>query len=132
MNNPLEEIYKHLNKILPVAYNQASTRAQLGVTNSNRIKDNVWGADDRSQKLFWDWLVEAGWRQNIVHADGYDGAVTVVLSHEKCGRIMETRMLHSLDQRTAEYISSKEYITKCIAKHKTSKKDCVKKEEEED
>lgn len=87
-------------------------------TNHERMRDNVWGKDEKSQNVFWDWLVQAGWRQNVIQHDKCNGAVTVMLVHEACGKVIESRMLHALSDKEAEELGSLGYVRKKIREHK--------------
>lgn len=94
------------------------------IADPEEAKQTILGKDEDSQRIFWKYLVQVGWKQTIVHSDKYAGSVAIVLPHEKCGRIMDTRMLHSIETEQAKYLGSTRYRTIMISRHRSSTRGC--------
>ena len=88
----------------------------------------ILGDDEHHDRLFWKYLVGIGWRKHIIESNGWAGSVQIILVHDKCGKVLDSRALNGLSDDQAEHIGSPAYVTKLISKHKVSSKGCVAKE----
>jgi hypothetical protein len=105
----------------------AGTSASTSLTPSTK----VLGDDEHHDRLFWKYLVDVGWKKNIIDANGWAGAVQIVLLHDKCERVLESRQLNGLSEEQAEIFGSTGYVTGLIATHKARGK-CKALSEDED
>lgn len=92
----------------------AGTSASTSLTPSTK----VLGDDEHHDRLFWKYLVDVGWKKNIIDANGWAGAVQIVLLHDKCEKVLESRQLNGLSEEQAEIFGSTGYVTGLIATHK--------------
>ena len=105
----------------------AGTSASTSLTPSTK----VLGDDEHHDRLFWKYLVDVGWKKNIIDANGWAGAVQIVLLHDKCEKVLESRQLNGLSEEQAEIFGSTGYVTGLIATHKARGK-CKASSEDED
>ena len=102
--------------------NQSSTGSQTisGTNPATGLTDStkVLGGDEHHDRLFWKNLVDVGWKKNIIDANGWAGAVQIVILHDRCGKVLESRQLNGMSEEQAERLGSTGYVTKLIATHK--------------
>ena len=112
------------------ASNTGYTPTIIGPRYPDRTK--ILGDDEHHDRLFWKYLVGIGWRKHIIESTGWAGSVQIIIVHDKCGKVLDSRALNGLSDDQAEHIGSPAYVTKLISKHKVSSKGCVAKEEEDE
>ena len=105
--------------------NQISTAVRTAppLKQGSVAKDitKVLGEDEFHDKLFWGYLVQAGWRKHRIEADGWAGAIQLLLVHEKCGKVIDNQHLNAIHTiKEAERLSSRAYITTRISVHKAT------------
>lgn len=134
LNKVLEKIWgEQLSKDIEKFNSMAATANSGGtITVSRNITDitKVLGDDEHHDRIFWKYLVDVGWKKNIIDANGWAGAVQIVLLHDKCGKVLESRQLNGLSEEQAEIYGSTGYVTGLIATHKARGK-CKALEEDE-
>ena len=132
LNSVTQNVWeKELQRALHQAVTTATGNNGYGTITVGRVgsgsktglvpnKNVVLGTDEHHDRLFWKYLVPAGWRRNITDADGWAGAAQAVLCHDKCGKILDTHAMRGMSNEQAEIFGSTGYVTKLIAKHKAS------------
>jgi hypothetical protein len=96
----------------------SQTLAGLSASTNLTPSTKVLGDDEHHDRLFWKYLVNVGWKKNIIDANGWAGAVQIVLLHDKCEKVLESRQLNGLSEEQAEIFGSTGYVTGLIATHK--------------
>jgi hypothetical protein len=79
---------------------------------------------DEVEKIFWNQLVNLGWRKTDIFADSKGPLTQFVLVCEDCDKSLDSVMANSLTKRKVESMTSANEIGKRIMEHKASAKGC--------
>jgi hypothetical protein len=80
--------------------------------------------DKQVEELFWDKLVNLGWRKTEIFSDSKGSFTQFVLVCQDCDKAMYSMMSHSMTHEQAQSITNKDFVLEEIAKHKASVKGC--------